>query len=376
MLNREIRSDRKNKNIIGMIQSCLILILVLLIIMIMVQITRLQGTARVINYAGLVRGATQRMVKLEITGSRSDELIKYLDDILSGLRYQDGHYDLVKLHDKEYQDKLQVQSDYWEKLKKEIEAVRSGGYKNTDIVNMSEIYFHMADETVFAAESYSEKIAVKIRTIELLSALNMLCLVILVIMQTLAAMKMAMKNKLLEQRAYTDAHTGLPNKSACEALLRDQNMIIEPTACIMFDLNNLKTVNDTMGHSAGDRLIMNFSRLLRSVIPDKDFVGRYGGDEFMAVIYHTGKTEIGELLQSLSREKDRLNSNEDQIPIDYACGWAHSTDEGTCTLQMLLDKADSYMYENKQLCKKRNLCSRQGTQLSNDFRTFFMGVEP
>lgn len=200
MLNREIRSDRNNKNIIGMIQSCLILILVLLIIMIMVQITRLQGTARVINYAGLVRGATQRMVKLEITGSRSDELIKYLDDILSGLRYQDGHYDLVKLHDKEYQDKLQVQSDYWEKLKKEIEAVRSDGYENTDIVNMSEIYFHMADETVFAAENYSEKIAVKIRTIELLSALDMLCLVILVIMQTLTAMKMAMKNKLLEQR--------------------------------------------------------------------------------------------------------------------------------------------------------------------------------
>ena len=63
------------------------------------------------------------------------------------------------------------------------------------------------------------------------------------------------------------------------------------------------------------------------------------------MIYHTSKTEIEELLQSLSREKDRLNSNEDQIPIDYACGWAHSTDEGTCTLQMLLDKADSYMYE-------------------------------
>ena len=362
MLNREIQSDRKNKNIIGMMQSCLILILVVLIIMIMVQITRLQGTARVINYAGLVRGDTQRMVKLEITGSRSDELIKYLDDILSGLRYQDGHYDLVKLHDKEYQDKLQVQSDYWEKLKTEIEAVRSKGYQNTDIVNMSEIYFHMADETVFAAENYSEKIAVKIRTIELLSALDMLCLVILVIMQTLTAMKMAMKNKLLEQRAYTDAHTGLPNKGACEALLRDQDTIVEPTACIMFDLNNLKTTNDTMGHSAGDRLIMDFARLLRSVIPDKDFVGRYGGDEFMAVIYHTGKTEIGELLQSLSREKDRLNSNEDQIPIDYACGWAHSTDEGTCTLQMLLDKADSYMYENKQLCKERNLCSRQGTQ--------------
>ena len=40
----------------------------------------------------------------------------------------------------------------------------------------------------------------------------------------------------------------------------------------------------------------------------------------MAVIYHTGKTEIEELLQCLCREKDRLNSNEAQIPIDYACG--------------------------------------------------------
>ena len=100
----------------------------------------------------------------------------------------------------------------------------------------------MTDETVFAAENYSEKIAVKIRTIELLSALDMLCLVILVIMQTLTAMKMAMKNKLLEQRAYTDSHTGLPNKSACEKILNNKEIIDEPTACIMFDLNNLKII--------------------------------------------------------------------------------------------------------------------------------------
>ena len=95
-------------------------------------------------------------------------------------------------------------------------------------------------------------------------------------MQTLMAMKMAVKNKLLEHRAYTDAHTGLPNKSACKELLGNKEIISEPTACIMFDLNNLKTVNDTMGHSAGDQLILNFARLLRNVSPEKDFVGRYG----------------------------------------------------------------------------------------------------
>ena len=346
--------NKKSRNIIGIIQSCLIFALVILVIFMMIQINRLQGTARVINYAGLVRGATQREVKLEITGSQNDELIKYLDDILSGLKYQDGNYDLVKLQDKEYQDKLQVQIDYWNKIKKEIEAVRSSGYENTDIVNMSEIYFKMADETVFAAEKYSEKIATKIRTIEILSAFDMLCLVILVIVQTLMAMKMAVKNKLLEHRAYTDAHTGLPNKSACKELLGNKEIISEPTACIMFDLNNLKTVNDTMGHSAGDQLIMNFSKLLRSVIPEKDFVGRYGGDEFIAVIYHTNEAEIKEILKGLYREKDRLNSCENQLPIDYACGWALSSDDMACTMQMLLDDADAYMYKNKQLCKKYN----------------------
>ena len=219
---------------------------------------------------------------------------------------------------------------------------------------MSEIYFTMADETVSAAESYSEKIATKIRTIELLSALDMLSLVILVIMQTLRAMQMAMQNRLLEQKAFIDAHTGLPNKNACNELLDKKDMITDPTACIMFDLNNLKTVNDTMGHSAGDQLIMNFSKLLRSVIPEKDFVGRYGGDEFIAVIYHTNEAEIKEILKGLYREKDRLNSYENQIPIDYACGWALSSGNMSCTMQMLLDDADANMYKNKQLCKKYN----------------------
>ena len=195
--------NKKSRNIIGIIQSCLIFALVILVIFMMIQISRLQGTARVINYAGLVRGATQREVKLEITGNQNDELIKYLDDILNDLKYQNGQYNLVDLKDKEYHDKLQILSDYWEELKKEIKAVREAGYQNTDIVNMSEIYFKMADETVSAAENYSEKIATKIRTIELLSALDMLCLVILIIVQTIMAMKMARQNKLLEQRAYT-----------------------------------------------------------------------------------------------------------------------------------------------------------------------------
>ena len=165
-------------------------------------------------------------------------------------------------------------------------------------------------------------------------------------------MKMSVLNKLLEQRAYTDAHTGLPNKDACEVFLKNKETVANHTACIMFDLNNLKIINDTKGHSKGDQLILNFARLLRNVIPKEDFVGRYGGDEFMVVIYNTSKTEIEDILKQLSMEKDRLNSRGNDMPIDYACGWAISDADGECTIQMLLDKADYYMYENKQSRKK------------------------
>ena len=76
--------------------------------------------------------------------------------------------------------------------------------------------------------------------------------------------------------------------------------------------------------------------------------------EMSLVIHHTSEAKIKEILKSLYREKDRLNSYENQIPIDYACGWALSSDDMSCTMQMLLDDADAYMYKNKQLCKKYN----------------------
>ena len=316
MIKGNVKIDRKN--LISILQSCLVLILVILVALMMVEIGNLKGTARVINYAGLVRGDTQRAVKLEITGTRNDELIAYLDDILSNLTSGEGHYELVKLKDAAYQERLDSQRAYWERLKAEVAAARQRGYENTQIVAMSETYFEMADETVSAAEHYSEKIAMKIRTIEILSALDMLCLVILIMLQTAMALKMARKNQLLEQKAYIDIHTGLPNKGSCEELLNNREILREPTACVIFDLNNLKTVNDTRGHSAGDQLILSFARLLRRVIPEKHFVGRYGGDEFMAVIYHTDRQEVEGILDSLRREADAANRDGNQLPLSYA----------------------------------------------------------
>lgn len=329
-------------------KSILILILSALVITMMTQVRSLQGTARVINYAGLVRGATQREVKLEVTGSPNDELIQYLDDILSGLKYADGHYDLVSLPDADYQQKLTAQMDYWQQLKAELYNVRAAGYENTDVVAMSETYFAMADETVSAAETYSEKIATTIRIVELLSVIVIVGLVALIIVQTVEEIRIAKRNKLLEQKAYLDLHTGLPNKSKVEELLHNVEFIKTPTACIMFDLNNLKVVNDTMGHSVGDQLIVNFARLLRDCTPPKDFVGRFGGDEFVAFLYNTSAEDIDAFLAKLQKEVELFNLYGKNVKISYASGWALSSNYENCTLRTLFDRADRYMYENKR----------------------------
>lgn len=345
-------SKKENKKKAPYLQSILIVMMIVMVVTMMVQISHLQGTARVVNYAGLVRGATQRTVKLEITGEQRDDLIRYLDKILSGLKYANGNYNLVKLDDKNYEQCLDKQMEYWKTLKKEIYNVREKSYENTDIVEVSEQYFEYADQTVTAAEKYSEKIAGRIRTIEYITAFDMMLLILLMISQYTQELKMMKTNKALEQKAYIDVHTGLPNKSKCEELLRDTSVLLEPIGCIVFDMNNLKTVNDTLGHTAGDSLIFNFARIVRNVIPPKDYVGRYGGDEFMAVIYETDEKNVEAILKHLKEEVNRFNQYGKHTPISYSHGWAISTEFRECTLRTLFDRADHRMYLNKQEQKK------------------------
>lgn len=266
----------KKKKLIPFIQSILSLVLIVFVMLMMAQIRNLQGTARVINYAGLVRGATQRTIKLEIAERPNDDLIVYLDEVLEDLKHGECTYQLVKLNDRNYQQCLDAQISYWEQLKNEIYATRESGYEATNIVEMSETYFDLADETVTAAEVYSEQIAIRIRWIEYISAVDMFLLFLAILVQYLSWLRIARTNSALEKKAYLDVHTGLPNKSRCEELLRNTDPLPDSIGFIMFDLNNLKSVNGTLGHATGDSLISAFARIVRNTVPEKDFVGRFG----------------------------------------------------------------------------------------------------
>ncbi len=342
---------KKIKATMTLIQSALVILMMGFVTVMIIRINALQGTARVINYAGIIRGATQREVKLEIAERPNDQLIGYLDEILNGLKFGGGKYDLVSLADETYQQNLDEQMEYWQVLKNEIYLVRENGYENTNIVDISEEYFQMADRTVSAAEDYSQSIATGLRYLEFLSTADIIVLIIIMIARYVENARIRRKNRQLEQQAYTDQHTGLPNKSRCESFFNDPEIMDHPISCIVFDLNNLKTVNDRLGHSVGDQMIANFARLLRNAIPSPHFVGRYGGDEFMAVIYDADEELVTSILEKLRNDVKEFNQmhhgGSEFVEISYACGHAVSTEYPNCSFRVLFDRADRSMYENK-----------------------------
>lgn len=314
---------------------------------------RLQGTARIVNYAGIVRGATQRTIKLEVTGTQSDGLIEKLDIILIELMQGGEINDLTKIEDVKYQNCVKKLMAYWENLKNEIYVVRELGYESTDIIPMSEEYFVLADETVSAAEEYSQFIAGRLQLFEYGMAIAVVALLAILLQTSLSALSLRKANKKLENKAYIDVQTGLFNKSRCEELISAPNLLNDKTGLIMYDMNNLKKVNDSQGHMAGDFMIENFARILRLGIPEEDFVGRFGGDEFIVIMWDVTVDELEASKKRVSTLLEEFNQgNETTMQLSCAFGSAHSSKYEGVTMKTLLEKADYEMYSNKMNSKQ------------------------
>lgn len=127
----------------------------LISIVALMSMLHMQGNARVINYAGIVRGATQRLVKQEMNGFPNDALIQKLDGIVSELSTGEGENNLNVLPDEEFQTLIGQMQQIWEYLKYEIAQVRQGQLP-LRLYALGETYFELADRAVSAAERYSE----------------------------------------------------------------------------------------------------------------------------------------------------------------------------------------------------------------------------
>lgn len=151
------------------------------------------------------------------------------------------------------------------------------------------------------------------------------------------------QRELLQEEASKDELTGLYNRRAWDKFLRAEEERCKqyghPAAVLFIDLNDLKKVNDSLGHEEGDRLIQNAAQVLRDNVRINDIVARLGGDEFVMLSVENDKTGAETLL-------DRLIAAFAEANIGAAIGLAmRHPSQG---LFAALAQADQNMFEYKR----------------------------
>ncbi|MDR1703355.1 MAG: response regulator [Clostridiales bacterium] len=116
----------------------------------------MSGDARVVNYSGLVRGATQRLVKLELSRRPNDNLMAALEEYIYGLAGHENNYDIVYMDYEPFQASISDLIVIWEDLKTSIMLYRDGLTTGDALLEVSESHFQKADEATHNAEYGSE----------------------------------------------------------------------------------------------------------------------------------------------------------------------------------------------------------------------------
>jgi len=173
------------------------------------------------------------------------------------------------------------------------------------------------------------------------------------LLSTLSAqIAIALENSRLFEEAtkmsLTDPLTGLPNRRSFEMTLNNEikrsDRYRRSFAVIMVDYDNFKVYNDKFGHPAGDEILKRFSQLMKESIRDVDFLGRYGGDEFVMVLPETETIFAGEVAD---RMRKKIAAQALDPPVTISIGIA-TFPKDTRDRNELIRLADQASYESKQ----------------------------
>jgi diguanylate cyclase (GGDEF)-like protein/putative nucleotidyltransferase with HDIG domain len=173
------------------------------------------------------------------------------------------------------------------------------------------------------------------------------------------ALANAMHHAEAESNALTDPLTGLPN-ARCMHLRFEQEAsrsgrTNRPFQVIMLDLDDFKQVNDTFGHKTGDKMLREVARLLQAQLREYDFLARYAGDEFVAIVQDLEGEQVEELCQRIEStiRKFSLRVRPDHhARVGISVGASTYGVDGE-TLDQLLIAADQAMYSAKSEHKQR-----------------------
>jgi diguanylate cyclase (GGDEF)-like protein/PAS domain S-box-containing protein len=160
----------------------------------------------------------------------------------------------------------------------------------------------------------------------------------------------------LERRASHDPLTGLPNRPAFverigQALRRTRRRQNSREVGVLFmDLDGFKTINDSLGHEAGDRLLVAVAECLRNRLRSEDVLARFGGDEFAVLLEDTaGTSEAIRVAQRIAEDlREPFTVDDFQVSVNTSIGITLGTAQANDDPEGMLREADSAMYRAKE----------------------------
>ena len=158
-------------------------------------------------------------------------------------------------------------------------------------------------------------------------------------------------NLKLKQQAHSDALTRLANRhdltERIEGLMLDYQSRPDPFCVVLADIDNFKIFNDSHGHNAGDLILVSVANALRSCMRENDQVGRWGGEEFLALLPDTS-CDGAQLVAERMRQKVAamlipIGGTETNITMTFGIAeYNNETDSAVC-----INRADQAMYQGK-----------------------------
>ena len=160
-----------------------------------------------------------------------------------------------------------------------------------------------------------------------------------------------------EKKVVIDDLTGLYNRRFFEIRLSEEfGMALRhnmPLACIMFDLDDFKKINDTLGHEEGDRVLWKFASSLKKSVRISDIVARYAGDEFMLLLPMADEEGAVKEAARIKSHIDRLDYGPSIGKLTVSIGVAGFPSPGVNKAEDLVKNADDAMYESKKNGRNR-----------------------
>jgi diguanylate cyclase (GGDEF)-like protein len=171
--------------------------------------------------------------------------------------------------------------------------------------------------------------------------------------ELIVRIKHAKLQDFLRELSITDELTGLANRRGFFAFAQQQLKQVRRTGermvLLYADMDNLKAINDSEGHVAGDRALVDTARIFRETFRDSDIIARMGGDEFAAILMNATDAGVTVAQNRLRKKLEEYNSRHDNSShLAVSIGLAVYDPAKPCSLDELIRQADSRMYEEKQ----------------------------